>query len=272
MQNTLGTTINFPQIKYQIKGIVLFNFFKVIYISTRNTLLCMIDFLIDIDTKLFLLLNDLHLPFFNFFMAAFSGKVIWVPMYAAILYILYRQYGWKMATCYTLAIILAIVATDQVCAQYIRPLVERLRPAHPDNPISEEVHIVNGYRGGRYGFPSCHAANSFALATFSCLLIASKRFAIFIFAWALLNSYSRIYLGVHYPGDLLFGAIIGSSISITLYFITKKITAKINNGQKITNEKIKIGGRTYLFKPSDAMIAVGCLLTTGIFVYSYAAL
>ena len=91
-------------------------------------------------------------------------------------------------------------------------MFERLRPSNLSNPLSELTHIVNGYRGGSYGFPSCHAANSFALAVFAATMLRQRSFTIFILLWAVINCYSRVYLGVHYPGDLLVGAIIGSLI------------------------------------------------------------
>lgn len=235
----------------------------------------MLDFLINIDTELFLLLNDLHIPFFDFFMWAFSGKLIWGPMYVAILYVLYRQYGWKAASCYAIALILAVATTDQVCSQFIRPLVERLRPTHPENPISAEVHIINGYRGGAYGFPSCHAANSFALATFCILLFASQRFTVFILAWAIINSYSRLYLGVHYLGDLIFGAMIGCSISVILYIVSKKITTNLNlisYSRPCKNAEFRVKHKTYIHLHTDKIILVGCTIIIGICVYSFTSL
>lgn len=159
----------------------------------------MLDFLIEIDTKLFLALNDLHLPFFDYFMKAFTGKIIWAPMYSVILFILYRRFGWKVATTYVIGIVLAIALADQICASYIRPFVERLRPSNLANPIHSEVHIVDGYRGGQYGFPSCHAANSFALATFCSFFICVSAFYLF-------------YIRVGYF-KLLFKTLFGSSLS-----------------------------------------------------------
>lgn len=171
----------------------------------------MIDWLNTIDTQVFLALNGLHAPYFDVFMKLFTGKWIWVPMYAAVLFAVVRNYRWRQTLAVLVCVALAITIADQVCATLIRPEVCRLRPSNPENPLSEMVHIVGGYRGGSYGFPSCHAANSFALASFLTLLFANRKLSLFIFAWAVLNSYSRIYLGVHYPGDLLVGAIIGTA-------------------------------------------------------------
>lgn len=163
----------------------------------------MIDWLNTIDTQVFLALNGLHAPYFDVFIKLFTGKWIWVPMYAAVLFAVVRNYRWRQTLAVLVCVALAITIADQVCATLIRPEVCRLRPSNPENPLSEMVHIVGGYRGGSYGFPSCHAANSFALASFLTLLFANRKLSLFIFAWAVLNSYSRVYLGVHYPGICL---------------------------------------------------------------------
>lgn len=154
----------------------------------------MIDWLNTIDTQVFLALNGLHAPYFDVFMKLFTGKWIWVPMYAAVLFAVVRNYRWRQTLAVLVCVALAITIADQVCATLIRPEVCRLRPSNPENPLSEMVHIVGGYRGGSYGFPSCHAANSFALASFLILLFANRKLSLFIFAWAVLNSYSRVYL------------------------------------------------------------------------------
>lgn len=113
--------------------------------------------LVEMDTALLLAINGARAEWADFFMYAFSGKWIWVPLYAAILYVIVRNLHWKVAIGCAVAIALTITFADQIGATVIRPLVCRLRPANLENPVSEFVHIVNGYRGGRYGFPSCHA-------------------------------------------------------------------------------------------------------------------
>lgn len=152
----------------------------------------------------------MHNAFFDTFMSMFSGRYIWIAMYAALLYVLIRKFNGRQVLALAVGIALTITLADQICASLIRPIFERLRPSNLQNPLSEFTHIVNNYRGGAYGFPSCHAANSFALATFMALVLRKRSFTAFIFLWAVLNSYSRIYLGVHYPGDLLAGAAVGS--------------------------------------------------------------
>lgn len=188
----------------------------------------MIDWLNTIDTQVFLALNGLHAPYFDVFMKLFTGKWIWVPMYAAVLFAVVRNYRWRQTLAVLVCVALAITIADQVCATLIRPEVCRLRPSNPENPLSEMVHIVGGYRGGSYGFPSCHAANSFALASFLTLLFANRKLSLFIFAWAVLNSYSRVYLGVHYPGDLLVGAIIGTAVGLAMAFAAGYVADRVD--------------------------------------------
>lgn len=198
----------------------------------------MIDFLNNIDNQFFLFLNGIHLDAVDQAVMLFSSRFIWIPMYSTIIFILLRVYSLKQAAIYLVAVSLAILLTDQTCASLIRPVVERLRPSNLDNPISEFTHIVDGYRGGKYGFPSCHAANSFALAVFLSSLIKRYRFTIFILGWSFLNSYSRIYLGVHYPGDLIVGGLIGSVIGWLTYYSASRFdrTPRSVSDEKMNEE------------------------------------
>lgn len=179
--------------------------------------------LVEMDTALLLAINGARAEWADFFMYAFSGKWIWVPLYAAILYVIVRNLHWKVAIGCAVAIALTITFADQIGATVIRPLVCRLRPANLENPVSEFVHIVNGYRGGRYGFPSCHAANTFGLAFFLFYLFRNRALNWFIMIWALLTCYSRSYLGVHYPGDLLAGALVGFAGASLCYWLFSRL-------------------------------------------------
>lgn len=177
----------------------------------------MIELLNTIDTEIFLFFNSVHTDFSDTFMRLFSGRFIWIPMYVTLFAMVLKAFSLRQALIVTIGVGLAIALTDQTCATLIRPYVERLRPSNLDNPLSQFTHIVNGYRGGAYGFPSCHAANSFALATFMALIFRHATFGPTIFNWALLNSLSRISLGVHYPGDLFVGALIGAAFGWLCY-------------------------------------------------------
>lgn len=211
--------------------------------------------LIHIDESVLLFLNGSHNTLGDHFMSIFTGKWIWVPMYASILYVLLKNFSWKVTLCCLVAIALTITFADQVCSTLIRPVVERLRPSNLENPISELVHIVNGKRGGNYGFPSCHASNSFGLAFFLTLLFRKRWLSIFICGWAVLTCYTRIYLGVHYPGDLLAGMIVGFCGACLMYYLLRKVTG-ISFRKAVHTEVI---------------IYVGLLTTVGILVASIIA-
>lgn len=194
-----------------------FNFFKefILWLS-------------DIDARLLLIVNGAHSPFFDSVMWCISGRWIWVPFYAVLAYLLFRRMSWKRASICLVTIGLIILAADQTCATLIRPEIGRLRPANLNNPLSSFVHVVNGYRGGRYGFPSCHAANTFVLSVFMSLVIRHKWFTVMMFSWAFVVSYSRMYLGVHYFGDLFCGATIGSLFAVLFYYLQNYLFKRLN--------------------------------------------
>lgn len=164
--------------------------------------------------------NAAHTGFTDLFMWYMSDRWVWTPLYLTVIMLVFRKYRTPGSFVCLLLMGLMIALTDQACASIIRPAVARLRPSNPDNPVSVTLHFVNGYRGGRFGFPSCHAANSTAFAVCSALLLRDRRFTAIITTWALLVSYSRVYLGVHYPGDILGGILAGCLAGALCYRIT----------------------------------------------------
>lgn len=150
-------------------------------------------------------------------MMMLTGRIIWAPLYFAIIWWLLRRYGWRNALCIIIAVCCTVALADQICATLVRPVFERMRPANLQNPLSAAVHVVNNYRGGPYGFPSCHAANTFAVSVVLTLITRARPLAWVLFGWAVINCYTRMYLGVHYPGDILFGAVIGTVIAFVVY-------------------------------------------------------
>lgn len=167
----------------------------------------MLDYLNDIDTDALLAVNGLHDMFQDALWWMVSAKWSSLLLVLALVWILLHQ-NRRHALLVLAMLVLVFVLADQISSGLIKHLVERLRPTH-DSSLGDTVHVVNGYRGGLYGFVSSHAANSFAAATFLSLVIRRRAVMISLFTWALLQCYSRVYLGVHYPGDILGGLVVG---------------------------------------------------------------
>lgn len=173
------------------------------------------------DTNLFLMLNGTHAPFFDGFMFAVSAKFIWIPLYIAVLYVVLKRWN-REAFWVILALVACIVISDQISSGIIKNMVQRLRPSHVSD-LKGMVHLVNGYEGGFFGFVSSHAANSFGFALLTSLLFKRKTYTYAIFLWAIIIAYSRIYLGVHYPLDILGGAIVGIVAALICFITIKKL-------------------------------------------------
>lgn len=180
----------------------------------------MLETLQNIDSSIFLFFHSLfRSEFMDNIMWYVSDRWIWVPMYIAVCYWMSTRIGWRRAIVYALAIGVAVAFADQMCATFIRPVVERLRPSNIMNPLSDSVTIVNEYRGGAYGFPSCHAANTFAFAVFMSIICRQRAVLTWMFVWVGLNCLSRMYLGVHYPGDLIAGAFVGTGCAWFVWWL-----------------------------------------------------
>jgi undecaprenyl-diphosphatase len=185
----------------------------------------MLDFLNTIDTNIFIFLNGINSPFWDKIMWWISGTKSWIPMYAVIVAVIIYKQRWKSIIT-IIFIALVVTLADQISVQAFKEVFQRLRPCH--NPALQDiVHIVNNKCGGQFGFVSSHAANTFAVAFFLSRLFKNTYFSWFIFIWAAVVSYSRVYLGVHYPFDILGGAGLGAFIGILThiaYVYTSKKT------------------------------------------------
>ena len=182
------------------------------------------QWLVEGDSSILLAVNGMHSSYFDTFMWLCSRKFEWIPFYLSILYVLFRNFSWRVVLYSLVAMGVILLLTDAVSSHFIRPVVARLRPSNLENPISEMIHIVDNHRGGRYGFPSSHASNSWGLVFFVGLLLRRRVLTTFLACWALLLCYSRLYLGVHYPGDLLAGMLLGAVVASLVYYVFWRTT------------------------------------------------
>ena len=176
-----------------------------------------------IDTDLFLYLNSLHVEWMDKIMILITNMGIWFPLYLLLIYWTARQFG-KRCWWVFLAVGVVVLCSDQLSSHVFKPVFQRLRPCYnPD--LQDLIHLPKGLAGGRYGFTSSHAANTFAVAAFLTPVLRNYRpwLGIVLYLWAFISSYSRIYLGFHYPGDILCGAILGILVGLVLWKVFQQI-------------------------------------------------
>ena len=174
------------------------------------------------DEQIFFAINGAHSAFLDQLMWLLTGKVVWAPLYISLLYVVWRNYSWRGVLGVLLMVGVGMFFTDFLNSQVIRPWIGRLRPSNPDNPIAPLVHIVNGRHGNGCGFPSAHSANMWMLTFVIAHWLRNKWLAFSMAVLTLLICYSRIYLGFHYPGDILGGLVWAIIVVGTLSFCHKK--------------------------------------------------
>jgi len=179
------------------------------------------EMLLEWDRNLSLAINQFHFNWLDPVMVFWSQKWVWLPLYALILAMFYRQLDLKRFITAVFLIAAAITLSDQTASTLLKPFFERLRPCH-DPDLQYLLHLPDGC-GGQFGFASSHAANSFCLATLVfCFLRVQIKYSWMLFLWAIIIGWSRIYLGAHFMGDILAGYIIGFCCANMSFFLFRK--------------------------------------------------
>lgn len=187
---------------------------------------------IELDKQWLLAVNGSDSLFLDSLVKTLTTATTWIPLYVALLYVVVKNSdSLKKIILILGAALLCVFLAGSFDDMFIKPLVARWRPAR-DPDIGISVDIVNGYRGGRFGFFSAHASNTFSLAVFFFWLVRSRLLSIALAIWSLVNCWTRMYLGVHYPGDiligLLWGAIVGTGVWLLYNRISRQVMAPAN--------------------------------------------
>lgn len=194
----------------------------------------MLHDLLELDRRLLVWLNSFHTDWLDPVMYYTSQTLFWLPLYVFLIWLIVKDFRreWWVPM---IGIIVTIVLADQITTSIMKPYFARLRPSQEPS-LQGIIHLVrdrNGdiYTGGLYGFASSHAANTFGTAVFFTLLFRSRhRWITWLFLWAAAMTYTRIYLGAHYPGDILVGAIVGALSGVVGFKTSQWIKRKIDQG------------------------------------------
>lgn len=187
-----------------------------------------IQTILAFDRDLLLAMNGSESLFIDNWMMMLTCGFTWIPLYIALLYIVIKNN--ETMTQILLIVgcsLLCVVLADGVADFIVKPLVGRWRPSN-DPIIKYAVQVVDGMRGSDYGFFSAHAANTFSIALFFCLLVRSKLLSVSLVIWSLVNCYTRIYLGLHYPLDIMCGLLWGAVVGVLAYYVYCKVYYRIS--------------------------------------------
>lgn len=221
----------------------------------------MLEHLKDIDQAITLYLNGSSSLFLDGIAMTATATSTWLPVAVVLLYVILRNNNWTNALLILAGLALCILFADQVASGICKPLLSRYRPSN-DPEIMYAVDIVNNYRGGKYGFFSSHAANTFAVSTFISLLIRHSRLTAFLFSWALLNCWTRVYLGVHYVGDLTAGAIWGTLVGAAMYYAIAFLRERNSGSNRYSTRSF----RAISYAKSDIALLILCISLTYLFI------
>lgn len=210
--------------------------------------------LISFDKELLLAVNGSASLFLDGLVKTLTTAATWIPLYLALFYLVLKNNDSTkkillIVACAALCVLIAGSLDDLL----VKPLVARWRPSR-DPEIGILVDTVNDYRGGRYGFFSAHASNTFSIAVFFSLLIRSRLLTFFLIGWSFVNCWTRLYLGVHFPGDILVGLLWGGFVGMSVYFLYVRVSRNWSSKRKYVSAQYTSTG--YLRVDVDVVISV----------------
>ena len=185
------------------------------------------DTIIQLDKQLLLAINGSDSLFVDYLAKTLTTAATWIPLYVSLFYVVVKNNdNFRRIICILACAGLCVLFAGTVDDLLVKPIVARLRPTH-DFQIGMLVDTVDGYRGGKYGFFSAHAANTFSIAVFFSLLMRSRLVTLLLVGWSLTNCWTRLYLGVHYPLDILCGLLWGGSVGTGIYFLYRYVDRRL---------------------------------------------
>ncbi len=222
-----------------------------------------VEGILPLERDLFFALNGSESLFLDNVMWTISGRLVWIPLYLFILFLFFYRVPRKEGILAALFLILLFVLCDQVSSSLFKPLFERFRPTHHLD-FKDIVDTVNDYRGGLYGFISGHATNSFGLAVFLSLLFKHRAVTLITLFWAALNSYTRIYLGVHFVSDILAGMLAGSLLALLVYLVYSWTRKKVLHSERVEQSE---GGHSSLTQLGSPYRKHGTMFVGSVAIY-----
>lgn len=207
---------------------------------------------IELDKEILLALNGSDSLFWDGAMWVVTKAITWIPACIVLLYIFIKNNTLQKLALLVVMLALLVTIADQVSSGFCKPFFQRFRPTQ-DPELMYLIDVVNNYRGGQFGFTSSHAANSSAIALFFSLLMRRVGVTLSLFSWSALFAYSRIYLGVHYLGDILAGFTIGCTAAILVYLLYSWMEKRFFYKKEFTTFQYTPSG--YLVKDFELLYA-----------------